>query len=92
MIKIKRRLNPGLVFFSDVYEKMAEGTRSLDPFAALYLTANFVKVNNQKPFFGGSEMTSNYTRDINICRKPSTPTTQPECTTEKSHRSYCGLG
>lgn len=53
MIKTKRRLNPGLVFFSDVYEKMAEGTRSLDPFAALYLTANFVKVNNRKPFFLG---------------------------------------
>lgn len=39
------------MFISDVYEKMAEGTRSLDPFAALYLTANFVKVNNRKPFF-----------------------------------------
>lgn len=45
------------MFPSDVYEKMAEGTRSLDPFAALYLTANFVKVNNRMPFFWGGGLT-----------------------------------
>lgn len=63
------------LFFSEVYEKMAEGTRSLYLFAALYLTANFVKVTNRKLVFG-SRTTSNCARDINICRKPSTPTAE----------------
>lgn len=44
--------NCGTGVLSDVYEKMAEGTRSLDLFAALYLTANFVKVTNQKSWGG----------------------------------------